>query len=198
MKSFGYYTVSEAAKRLGVHANTLRNWEKEKKLIPIRDRASGYRYYSKQQIVSHLKRGRKPKIEFLWGYKASKLVRIEELEMVERSLDVMVSSEVTTRELEVDRQLFPLLKDAVDRGVKVRFIRDLSDKDMKERAGRMKRMGVETRDRKLQGVTMSIRDERVVRIEVPSDNPEQRLNMMIRDPQVARSYSMLFEKLWGS
>ncbi len=192
----GFLTISEAARILKVHPNTLRKWEKEKTFIPLRDKATNYRYYSFKQIKDYLLRGA-VKIEIKWGYNYSKKARVEELTLVRRSLDVLVSSEVSTYEKSLDAELFPLLKEALLRKVKIRFIRNLSNEIMLERAKKMKKLGIRTKNRKIFGVTISIRDKKVVRIEIPSDNPEQRLNLIINDSKTTGLFSIFFEKLWG-
>ena len=45
-----YYSIHEFSKILGVSAQTLRNWDKNGKLIPHHTIASGYRYYSEEQL----------------------------------------------------------------------------------------------------------------------------------------------------
>lgn len=55
-------TVGELARRLGVHAATLRTWETEGILRPERDRATGYRQYGPDcvrdaEIARQLRRG---------------------------------------------------------------------------------------------------------------------------------------------
>jgi len=45
-----YYTVSEAARFLGVSSATLRNWDKAGKLIPYRHPLNGYRLYLKADL----------------------------------------------------------------------------------------------------------------------------------------------------
>ncbi len=191
-----FLTISEAADVLGVHPNTLRAWEKRKKLIPERDEVTGYRQYSKKQIRDYLLRGSCPKIEMRWGYDYSVKARREELSLARKSIEALVSSESTTSSVSLDQELFSLLEETIRLGVRVRFIRDLSSEEMKRRAQRMSRMGVKTRDRKVSGVTFSVRDGKMVRIEVPSDNPDQRLNLVIRDRKMTRSFLLLFEKLW--
>lgn len=58
-------TVGELARRLGVHAATLRTWEAEGILRPTRDGATGYREYGPDsvrdaEIVKQLRRGGYP------------------------------------------------------------------------------------------------------------------------------------------
>ena len=52
-----YYSIHEFSKMLGVSAQTLRNWDKNGKLHPHHTTASGYRYYSEEQLneVLHIK-----------------------------------------------------------------------------------------------------------------------------------------------
>ena len=52
-----YYSIHELSKILGVSAQTLRNWDKNGKLHPHHTTASGYRYYSQEQLneVLHIK-----------------------------------------------------------------------------------------------------------------------------------------------
>lgn len=58
-------TVGELARRIGVHPATLRTWEGEGILRPVRDRATGYRHYGPDcvrdaEIARQLRRGRYP------------------------------------------------------------------------------------------------------------------------------------------
>ena len=48
--SMTYLSIHKAATMLGVSAQTLRNWERSKLLIPAQKRSNGYRYYSKEQL----------------------------------------------------------------------------------------------------------------------------------------------------
>lgn len=193
-----YLRIAEVGKILGVHPNTLRNWERSKKLVPKRDSVSRHRLYSREQIREFLLRGREGKLEVYWGRKYSFQLRKEELEQVDKTLDVIVSREATTSEKSEDKILMRKLGEVVARGVRVRFARDLRVSEMKERAGKMSEMGVETRGVDVAGVTVSVRDRKVVRIEVPSDNPEYMLNLVIADRKVARSFAMMFEMVWES
>lgn len=45
-----YITIKKATELLGVSAQTLRNWEKQNKLIPHHKTKSGYRYYTEEQV----------------------------------------------------------------------------------------------------------------------------------------------------
>ena len=52
-----YYSIHEFSKILNVSAQTLRNWDRNGKLHPHHTTASGYRYYSDEQLnqVLHIK-----------------------------------------------------------------------------------------------------------------------------------------------
>ena len=45
-----YYSIHEFSKMIGVSAQTLRNWDNNGKLHPHHTTASGYRYYSEEQL----------------------------------------------------------------------------------------------------------------------------------------------------
>ena len=45
-----YYTIHETAEKLGVTAQTLRNWDKSGKLKPSHRSVNGYRYYSEDSL----------------------------------------------------------------------------------------------------------------------------------------------------
>lgn len=51
-----YITIGEAAKFLGVTAETLRNWDKAGKLVAYRHPINQYRLYSKAQLVKLMQR----------------------------------------------------------------------------------------------------------------------------------------------
>lgn len=45
------YSINKFSKLVGVTPQTLRNWEKEGKLIPVKKSDNGYRYYSEEQRI---------------------------------------------------------------------------------------------------------------------------------------------------
>ena len=45
-----YYSIGEFAKAIGKTTKTLRNWDKNGKLKPVRVEDTGYRYYSQEQL----------------------------------------------------------------------------------------------------------------------------------------------------
>ncbi len=49
-----YFTVTEAALFLGVSPNTLRNWEKAKKIRVYRNPINHYRLYKKYELEAFL------------------------------------------------------------------------------------------------------------------------------------------------
>lgn len=54
-----YLRVSEASKLLGVHANTLRNWDKQGLLKPIRVGVRKERRYKREDILKIIEKGEK-------------------------------------------------------------------------------------------------------------------------------------------
>lgn len=56
MESFkDFLTIKEAAEFLGVTTTTLRNWDRQGKLIPARHPINGYRLYRKSDLEQLLK-----------------------------------------------------------------------------------------------------------------------------------------------
>ena len=45
-----YYSIGEFAKAIGKTTKTLRNWDKNGKLKPVRVEDTGYKYYSQEQL----------------------------------------------------------------------------------------------------------------------------------------------------
>lgn len=54
LKIIDYLKIKEAAKFLGVTPNTLRNWEKEKKISVYRNPQNTYRLYKKEDLENLL------------------------------------------------------------------------------------------------------------------------------------------------
>lgn len=50
IKITDYLKIQDAAKFLGVTANTLRNWEKEKKIMVYRNPQNSYRLYKQEDL----------------------------------------------------------------------------------------------------------------------------------------------------
>lgn len=50
----GMRMVGEAAELLGVTTETLRNWDRSGKLVPLRNPVTGYRYYLVSQLEEFL------------------------------------------------------------------------------------------------------------------------------------------------
>lgn len=49
-----YFTIKQAAEFVGVTANTLRNWEKDKKITVYRNPQNKYRLYKKEDLENLL------------------------------------------------------------------------------------------------------------------------------------------------
>lgn len=45
-----YYLIGEFSKAIGKTIKTLRNWDKNGELKPVRVEDTGYRYYSQEQL----------------------------------------------------------------------------------------------------------------------------------------------------
>jgi excisionase family DNA binding protein len=58
-----YLTLSEVSKKLKVHPNTLRNWDKDGLLSATRFGVKGVRRYKKEDIEKFIKRGKMAKSE---------------------------------------------------------------------------------------------------------------------------------------
>lgn len=190
-------TISKAAKYLGVHPDTLRRWDKKGKLSAKRNPNNNYRYYSVEQLNNFLNRGKESKIKILWEEGIFLQERIKELKEVEESLDVIVGSGISSQP-ETENLLLELNKKATARGVTFRFIRDLSRPRMKSLAKMMNSEKIETRNNKVLGVTISIRDKKVVRIEIPTDEPKRRINILINDSKAAKTFTNFFNDIWES
>jgi len=54
MKFTDYLKITEAAELLGVTTNTLRNWEKERKIKVYRNPQNSYRLYKKEDLEALL------------------------------------------------------------------------------------------------------------------------------------------------
>jgi excisionase family DNA binding protein len=62
-KPLGMLTISQAAKLLGVHPDTLRRWEKAGKLSPIRFVKRGHRRYRSDEIMDLIKNSTQQKAD---------------------------------------------------------------------------------------------------------------------------------------
>lgn len=60
------YSIHEFSKIIGVTPQTLRNWERSGKLIPVSKSGNGYRYYSEEQMQALT--GVKPKDKYVIAY----------------------------------------------------------------------------------------------------------------------------------
>ena len=52
-----FLTVDEFAKRIGVHAQTVRQWDKTGVLLPHHKTPSGRRLYSEEQVADYFNNG---------------------------------------------------------------------------------------------------------------------------------------------
>jgi len=49
-----FYSIGKFAKAIGISIETLRNWDKQGKLIPDKIKENGFRYYSQKQLDEYL------------------------------------------------------------------------------------------------------------------------------------------------
>jgi MerR family transcriptional regulator, copper efflux regulator len=56
MRINDFLTIAEAAAFLGVCPKTLKNWDRAKKLKPLRHPVNGYRLYRRDELEAFLKR----------------------------------------------------------------------------------------------------------------------------------------------
>lgn len=193
----GYLTIKEAAKILGVTPLTLRNWDKSGRFKAYRHPANRYRLYKKSELEKFRARGLRRRVEEIRGYKNSIRLRVREFAEAKESVDVLVGPGATTRkDPKVDQLIEGELKKAVKREVKVRFVRDLTDKVQRERALFARSLGVSVRHFPIQGVNLSIQDRRLVRIELPLEERARRLNILVRDKKIAAVFEAMFEGIW--
>lgn len=192
-----YLTIKEAAKILGVTPLTLRNWDKSGRFKAFRHPVNRYRLYKRGELEKFLARGLRKRVEEIRGYKNSIRLRVKEFANAKESVDVLVGPGATTKkDPKVDRLIQGEVKKAIGRGVKIRFIRDLTDTVMRERAQVESGFGASLRHFPIRGVNISIQDGRLVRIEFPLEGREKRLNTLVRDKKIAAVFEAMFEGIW--
>lgn len=187
--------ISEAARFLGVTPLTLRNWDKKGKLTTFRHPANNYRLYPLDQLKEFKIRGLKPKVQEVRGFKKAVFWRANDFTLAKKSLDILVTPEATTPlNPKIDKLITKELKGARKRGIQIRFIRNLEDPDQLRRAKQTFEEG--TKHLPLHGLQLTIRDSQVVRLEIPTADPDERLNLIIDDQNIAKTFSLFFENLW--
>lgn len=190
-----YLKISEAARFLGVTPLTLRNWDKKGKLLALRHPVSNYRLYPLSILEEFKARGLKPKIQEVRGFKKAVFWRANDFVLAKKKLDILVTPEATTPpEPKIDKFITKELRKAKKKGVRIRIIRNLEDPNQLKRARETFKEG--TRHFPLHGLQFTIRDNQVVRLEIPTDDPNERLNLIIDDKNIAKTFSLFFENLW--
>jgi hypothetical protein len=191
-----YLKISEAAQFLGVTPLTLRNWDKKGRLGAYRHPANNYRLYPFDQLREFKARGLKPKIQEVRGFKKAVFWRANDFTLARKTLDVLVTPEATTppENLKIDRFINRERERAQKRGIKTRIIRNLEDPGQLKRAKEHFKEG--TRHYPLRGLQFTIRDNQVVRLEIPTTDPDERLNLIIDDKNIARTLRLFFNSLW--
>jgi len=193
----GFITISDASKILKVHPNTLRNWERKYILVPYRDKKTGYRYYSEKQIDTFLKHRSTGKSSLTWGYEEIDLERITELENIKEVYYMCMSSPLFPIFDKTKNELYKsLLHKAKERGVQIRLLTEVKNSQLRRFAKDVNQFSIETRTKKLDGISFVIIDNDHVAIEVTNETPEKWLRIQIKNKRVAEQFSVLFEKIW--
>lgn len=95
-----FLTISKFAKELSVSSQTIRNWEKEGKLIPHHKSSNGYRYYTQEQLDTCLGIEKKKKII---GYcRVSSLKQKDDLERQVENMQLYLSAKGQPYEIITD------------------------------------------------------------------------------------------------
>ena len=98
-----YYSSKTVTKLLGVTAQTLRNWDKEGKLIPSYIKSNGYRYYSEESILSYTQERKTKKNLNVIGYaRVSSEKQIDDLERQVNNIKEYLSSKYETYDIITD------------------------------------------------------------------------------------------------
>lgn len=190
-----YLKISEAARFLGVTPLSLRNWDKKGKLAAFRHPANNYRLYSLSALEEFKARGLRPKVQEVRGFKKAVFWRANDFVLAKKSLDILVTPEATTPpDSKIDKSITKELKKARKRGIKIRFIRNLEDSNQLKRTKETFKEG--TKHFPLRGLQFTIRDKQVVRLEIPTADPNERLNLIIDDKNIAKTFLLFFENLW--
>lgn len=136
--------------------------------------------------------GKEENILILRGYENAVRRRIRDLSHTKKEYCAFVGKEVTTPNLEM---LSRELKNAVNRGVKIRLLRNICNKEELEKAQRAIDLGAETKNFPLEGFSMSVCDSKIVWIEFP-DKRFERVNIKIENEHFAKAVHDYFEKIW--
>ena len=98
-----YLSSKTVSKKLGVTAQTLRNWDKEGKLKPSYVKSNGYRYYSEDSILSYTQERKTKKNLNVIGYaRVSSKKQSDDLERQVNNLKTYLDSKYTDYEIITD------------------------------------------------------------------------------------------------
>ncbi len=98
-----YLSSKTVSKKLGVTAQTLRNWDKEGKLKPSYVKSNGYRYYSEDSILSYTQERKTKKNLNVIGYASvSSKKQLDDLERQVNNLKTYLDSKYTDYEIITD------------------------------------------------------------------------------------------------
>ena len=98
-----YYSSKTVTQLLGVTAQTLRNWDKEGKLKPTYVKSNGYRYYSKESILSYTQERKTKKNLNVIGYaRVSSKKQSDDLERQVENIKTYLKSKYETFDIITD------------------------------------------------------------------------------------------------
>jgi sugar-specific transcriptional regulator TrmB len=135
---------------------------------------------------------KRPSISMVSGEQNIQEVRRRELLSAKSSINAIISPDKSTGAAPV---LERLAREAGERGVKRRFLENPTTKTEKEKVKMKLEGGAEIRIADYQGFTLSIVDEREVRIEV-TDPQHGRSSVLIESPELAKAMNEFFEHKW--
>lgn len=95
-----YLSTNTVSKKLGVTAQTLRNWDKEGKLKPAYVKSNGYRYYSLDDVLSFTQERKTKKDLNVIGYaRVSSKKQFDDLERQINNLNTILKEKYTSFEI---------------------------------------------------------------------------------------------------
>lgn len=133
-----------------------------------------------------------PRITLMFGMDAAIKIRQEGWKEIKKENLIIVAPECTIMKLpqsEKERGK------AISAGIHTRFIENMDTKESIEKNLRRKEQGIETRHYPWHGMSIQIRDERIVYLENP--HPElERVIVRIENPDFAKKMKEFYEELW--
>lgn len=137
--------------------------------------------------------GEEQRIYVIKGIENINKVRIALLSSAKKEVNIVVGLGATTR-AEIP-MIDAEMRRALDRGVKMSFIRNLADLEERKKARSELAHGARVRHFPFSGFHLSIRDRKEVWIELP-DPKEGMIDLFIVNPALAKAFCYFFNLLW--